>query len=82
MDLDRRAEGLLRIVSLAVLTLCSELMACGADSGGPLPCSEDAQCLPICEAACGSDPVSSATCDDFLLACVCECETTDASAER
>ena len=47
--------------------------ACNDGAGGPAPCEEDAECMPICEAACASDPVLSATCNDFLAACVCEC---------
>jgi len=54
------------------------LLLTGADCkdgvGGPPPCVEDAECVAVCEAACVSDPVLSATCDEFLRACVCECE--------
>jgi hypothetical protein len=53
---------------------------CDDGVGGPAPCSDDAECAPICEAFCGSDPVVSASCDEGLLACVCECEMSDAGA--
>lgn len=58
------------MLAAAALTLAT---ACGDDTGGPPPCLEDTECVPICEANCADDPVESAVCDEFLLTCVCEC---------
>ena len=55
-------------------------IACGDGVGGPPPCTDDPECVPICEAACGADPAVSAECDDFLRACVCECAGEDKGA--
>ena len=59
------------ILLLGLLLVGSD---CKGGVGGPSPCDEDAECEPICEAVCGSEAVLSAVCDEFLRACVCECE--------
>lgn len=66
-----------RAVLLGLLLMGGD---CKNGVGGPSPCDEDAECVPICEAACGSEPVASASCDYGLRACVCECETMGADA--
>ena len=65
---------------LIAVALLSTAASCNGEVGGPSPCTEDSQCAPVCEAACGIDPLISASCDDFLRACVCECEVTGEDA--
>ena len=64
-----RADALKPLLAAVLLSAA----ACGDGVGGPPPCTDDSECIPICEARCGADPVSSAECDDFLRACLCEC---------
>ena len=71
------AKKLLNACLLGLLVMGA---ACNDGAGGPAPCEEDAECMPICEAACAADPLVSATCDDFLRACICECETREPDA--
>ena len=60
----------LLVTGASVIGLTS---ACDDGVGGPAPCLEGAECEPVCEAFCASAEVTSATCDEFLRACVCEC---------
>ena len=72
--------GTVRTVFMLLLGLLVAGADCKEGLGGPSPCDEDAECVPVCEAACGSEAVLSAVCDEFLRACVCECEMVGGDA--
>jgi hypothetical protein len=58
------------------VSVLSAVLALGCDegAGGPPPCVSDPECVAICDAACVPEAAISAVCDEFLQACVCECE--------
>ena len=67
----RRAGTSWLSMAAALAIMC--VSACDDGVGGPPPCLEDAECAPACEAFCASAEVTSATCNEFLRACTCEC---------
>ena len=72
----RRAGTPWLLVTAVLVVICAS--ACDDGVGGPAPCLEDPECEPVCDAFCASAEVTSATCDGFLRACVCECNDTGA----